>query len=301
NVSISSGIISATGFSSPSVYVNGIGSSTISADQWSHIAITTATPFDANDIDIGRISTNYFDGTIDNVKIYDKALSTAEISWEYNQGAPIAHWALNEGLGTTAYDESDHDYDSTLGTGNSSPSWVDGKTSKALDFDGTNDYVSLPNSFNLNQGSVTAWVKTTDTTGVIFAEGNSASSDPYFMLTIYPSAAGIYRSSYQGLAYGNTNITDNKWHFITWTQTGSANGLKIYIDGQEETLTWTEGSNNGGWFDDCAGNTFAIGVLDRSSDWGYLDGIIDEVKVYNYVLTTNQIKTNYNNEAIKFN
>ena len=54
-----------------------------------------------------------FDGLIDDVRIYDRALSESEITELYNErykelGDEVAHWKLNEGKGEVVYDSSEN-------------------------------------------------------------------------------------------------------------------------------------------------------------------------------------------------
>jgi hypothetical protein len=83
SISVSGGTISATGLSSPTVYVNGIATSTVTATR-SEIVITTATAFNADDLQLGYIS-SYYNGDIDLVEIYNRALTASEVSNLYNQ------------------------------------------------------------------------------------------------------------------------------------------------------------------------------------------------------------------------
>ena len=46
----------------------------------------------------------WYSGAIDNVKIYNYARSPAQIAWDYNRGAPVAHWRLDECQGNVAHD-----------------------------------------------------------------------------------------------------------------------------------------------------------------------------------------------------
>jgi hypothetical protein len=61
------------------IYVDGSLGSTIDTN-WHHVVITTGSDVNANAVDIGRISTGYFDGQIDDVRLYDRVLSAAEIT-----------------------------------------------------------------------------------------------------------------------------------------------------------------------------------------------------------------------------
>lgn len=87
SISISAGTLTATGFSSPSIYVNGELSTSVVADLPQHIMVTTATGFSASDMDIGRISSSYFDGfIIGNVSIYDDEKSVNFAKYKYEEG-----------------------------------------------------------------------------------------------------------------------------------------------------------------------------------------------------------------------
>src|SRR3989344_5541950 len=86
---------------------------------------------------------------------------------DVSEGGLVGHWAMNEGSGSTAYDFSGNGNGGILQGGMSSTGWVlDTPLSNgayALEFDGTNDYVSAGNGSALNiTGDVTiaTWFKT---------------------------------------------------------------------------------------------------------------------------------------------
>ena len=147
------------------------------------------------------------------------------------------------------------------------------------------------------------WVKST-ASGIpfIFAEGISSGSDPYYGLTLNGGYAGNYRNSSLGRCYGDQLINDGTWHHVVWTQTGSSGGLSIYTDGKPNTITCAEGSNDGGWFADTAGNQFAIGKLWRGAGGNQIyTGMLDDIRIYNYPLTATQVKLLYNGgSAVSF-
>jgi len=86
-LTMSSGAITASGFSSPTIYVNNVVNGTIIASRWNHIVVTTATSFDASNLTIGKRSTNYFSGQMDEVKIFNYALTSNQVKLDYNFGA----------------------------------------------------------------------------------------------------------------------------------------------------------------------------------------------------------------------
>lgn len=83
-IKITNGTVSVPGFASPTIYINGSVGSAITTD-WNHIVVTTNTGIDANDLDIARLeNSSNFHGLIDEVRIYDRVLSSDEVLIIYN-------------------------------------------------------------------------------------------------------------------------------------------------------------------------------------------------------------------------
>ena len=74
------------------------------------------------------------------------SLGYAEIDPE----SVVGMWLLDEGKETTAKDSSGEENDGTLMEG---PKWVNGKFGAALEFDGTDDYVSAGDTDGLSGGA----------------------------------------------------------------------------------------------------------------------------------------------------
>jgi len=55
-----------------------------------------------------------FNGIIDEVRIYNRALSAEEVKYHYNRGGPVASWNFDEGSGTVIHDSSGNGFDGTL-------------------------------------------------------------------------------------------------------------------------------------------------------------------------------------------
>jgi len=55
-----------------------------------------------------------FSGSIDDVRIYNRALSAEEVRYHYNRGGPVAEWKFDEGSGTAVYDSSGNEFDGVL-------------------------------------------------------------------------------------------------------------------------------------------------------------------------------------------
>lgn len=82
-IKISSDAIVASGFTSPTYYVDGAVGSAISGTDWHYIAVTDTANINADNVDIGKAALNYFYGLIDDVRIYNRALTADEISKLY--------------------------------------------------------------------------------------------------------------------------------------------------------------------------------------------------------------------------
>ncbi|MDF1498843.1 MAG: LamG domain-containing protein, partial [Patescibacteria group bacterium] len=82
------------------IYVNGVLENTVQN--------TNTINFSTSDLYISSWSAtdSYLSGSIDEVRIYNRTLSADEIRKHYNQKKPILHLKMDEGSGTTAYDES---------------------------------------------------------------------------------------------------------------------------------------------------------------------------------------------------
>ena len=127
------------------IYVNGATSGTpgVSADP---VGITAVT-----DLTIGNRSggtDRTFDGSIDEVRIYNRALGLSEIQANYASGLGsytpystsglVGWWHLDDAYGDTATDSSGNGNDGTL-TNMDNSDWVNGKVAKPVGTEGNND------------------------------------------------------------------------------------------------------------------------------------------------------------------
>ena len=218
----------------------------ISAGQWTHVAVTvksgkqvlyingvaqtTATitgnlPSNAIDIRIGADDIGYlryFKGYIDEVKIFDNAMTAADVLALKNETHPCPV-AATEAAG---YHLEDHEWSNSAGQVNDYISNHDGRPFNNLamldptpaltgdpgtcaygDFNGTNQYIKIPNSSDLNVDgsfSIAVWVKN---------QGNSSTYPG--MVTSRSSSGGFaLTSSFPG------NVPD-KWYFTTRNAAGT--------------------------------------------------------------------------------
>ena len=89
---ISTGTVTATGFDTPTTYIDGYSTNdTVAASVWVMVAATTATGFAADDMDLMLSAGTYFGGEMSNVIIYTQELTAVQIAEVWNDpGRPLA-------------------------------------------------------------------------------------------------------------------------------------------------------------------------------------------------------------------
>ena len=158
---------------------------------------------------------------------------------------------------------------------------------EALQFNGTNHYVTIPTT-NLPTGNsprtVVAWVNVGNS-GVnksIINWGASTQTNNTRFCLYYDVDGSIRVVGENNDRPGKTVINDGKWHHIAATHDGST--VSLYIDGQLDTshsVTYN------------TANTVAyIGKRTWAND-EYFGGSIDEVKIWSVALDSNQIADSY--------
>ena len=239
-----------------------------------------------------------FYGLIDEVRIYNRALSAEEIRYHYNRGGPVAQWKFDEGSGTTAYDSTENNNDGTLSGFASPPTstsgWTTGKYGTALSFDGDNDYVNAGSGASLKPDvfSVEAWVKynaggffpvavwDADFAPGVYVKYTAAWTEPIIILN-----SGNYKYFQEG------NLWDGNWHHIVFIVIGNAQNdilnSKFYVDAQEKAGVVGAVANSNA---PLAKSDLIMG----GNNYSHANGLIDDVRIYNYARTADEIRLDYN-------
>ena len=231
------------------------------------------------DVQIGNYgsSSRYFQGLIDDVQIYDRALSAPEIE-ELALVHLQLHLAFDESEGSVANDLTLKNRQGQLVNG---PVWqpASGIVGGALSFDGMNDYVAI-SGFKGIVGSASrtcsAWIKPAKASGVILAWG---STDVGAKWIVCINEDGTLRTEVSGgYLYGTTVLTNNQWHHITvvLSDDGSpeVNEIQLYVDGQRETI----GDVASYPINTAATQDVRIGAFYTGPR--YFQGLIDDVQIY---------------------
>lgn len=159
----------------------------------------------------------------------------------------------------------------------------------SLHFDGTNDYIEIPNnsSLNLTQATFETWV---------YWEGNGY-FDNIFMKGNYGWGAAIVANGqiewwqqYTGGAGPNSNasVPKNVWTHIAITVTHNGS-ITFYINGD------TAGTKTGALLENNT-NNLMIGRQGTGCACNYFKGNMDEMRIWNTIRTQAQIKANMNRE-----
>jgi hypothetical protein len=162
----------------------------------------------------------------------------------------------------------------------------------ALQFDGVNDYVDLPESASLttgftNQITIEAWIYSDNFLNAsIIASGNqndyAIASQPNGKLRV--DLYGIDAAS-GGAFFSKASLTTNTWYHIAVTYNGSTE--TILINGQVDTARSASGTLG----TSPQGEDIRIGAYNASN---FFRGIIDEVRIWNIARTPAEIQQHMN-------
>ncbi|HHJ40449.1 MAG: hypothetical protein AXA67_08385 [Methylothermaceae bacteria B42] len=217
----------------------------------------------------------------------------------------VGHWTLDSDTSDSSGNGNDGTLMGDAAINNSSSTNNVGPGKVVLD--GTGDYVNLDSAVatvgTLTEGSVTAWVQTSDSSSVqaIFSISDKGDKTSYSSLGI--NKGNFFfdiaeNGTYKIWLDTNTNIADGTWHHIAVTVDSSGNSL--YVDGNKLTnsdLIYSNGDATTNNFLNTVLNsdTVAIGAITRNSilEWE-LGGLVDDVRVYNRALTAGEIAQLYN-------
>jgi len=172
----------------------------------------------------------------------------------------------------------------------------------SVNLDGSNDYIDCGGDadFSFTDGSgndsafsISAWVKLDDNLRArIAGKGSSEwlfTTDSNRKLSLYCWNQGS-TSAYIG-KFGSI-LTTGAWHHIVGTYDGSnsVNGITLYQNGSDDT----SGNGSAGTYASMSPNQGALRIGQWPLNSSMADGLVDEVAVFDYELTSSQVSTIYN-------
>ncbi len=323
-------------------YYNIFNTGTLTADQWNHVVLTrtynsqwqlflngsslgtyTAQGLtnDFSDTEYyfgGYFGASYrYNGVIDQARIFNKALSSSEVTTLYNETTSTANTlqVLGDYSCIAAYtfegnaNDLSTNYNGTAsnvrydysGTA-SNITYATGKFDKGAVFNGSNSVIDIENMRTVmgNNFAVSLWVKTPST----------------FASSGYPAILSMYGYTGSGSAYGwdieynNSNkitfywvsssgvgnyilssslSTDTWYHVVAQKDSSSAN---LYINGQLDNDS-TYGSAYGMYYNNFNRMTIGAKRLNYGSTSGHISGMVDQVRLFTKQLSSAEINSLY--------
>ncbi len=203
----------------------------------------------------------------------------------------VGEWKMDEGSGTNLNNSwnthvgtlTNFNFDTTDGWRTSNQC----VSNSCLEFDGTNDYINLGTAFGnlgLNDFTVSLWFKIPKDASyrALLSKGIYNASD-FLLYKINTNDVRIYCDAGTILIIDNS-WSENKWNNVVITREGAI--AKMYMNGKyvnQDTTSAVDLTNSHNW---------NIGASEDGTQ-RFIDGFIDEVRVYNQAMPSSKIKENY--------
>lgn len=252
------------------------------------------TPFLVGGYSVGGNPLATFTGMVDDLQVYDHALSDSEVQWLFtNPGqtpcapAGLVSWWKAENSAEDSFGDNDM-------SSPNAPGYAAGRVNKAFRFNGTTQYLQDNTPQRIPEGNtprtVLAWIKWAGENSVahqnIFSYGIWGTDSRTFFFERRSSTGKLYLTGYNNDLSGNTVINPNVWYLVAVTHDGTT--TKLFVNGAEDgsgakTLDTTIGP---------------VGIIigdapANDGNHGKFNGLIDEVAVFNRALSQQEIAAIY--------
>ena len=242
------------------------------------------------DLSIGADSegaAGHFTGDVDDVAVYDMALSDAEIR-SLLAGPTHPNRVVSYGFNGDATDGGPGGHDGTLVGGTYTTDRF-GLPNAALRLDG-NDYVQVADHPDLRlTGGLTlaAWIR--ERSSGTYAKIISRRAGNYFYFLGVDNGrpyGGIGDGSSYTVTRKSIAMIPDRWHFVAFVYDDATNSMRIYFDGSlDETAVAVS-------LPLLPGVDLTIGA-DNEGSQHFFTGSIDGVAIYDQALTVDQIRESY--------
>lgn len=170
-----------------------------------------------------------------------------------------------------------------------------GNDNRALDFDGTNDYVYIATPLISNQPSpftINCWIKSDSAGyfGTLLAD-RAGTSNAYKYRILWNDDNKIRFYMYDGTTPSQikslTTLQQGVWYFVSAVYDNATANMYLYINGTLEANI-----NSSIWSANL--NPTTIGVIQGPVTEQWFNGAIDDLRIYNRALSVQEIQTLYN-------
>lgn len=239
-----------------------------------------------------------FDGRIDDVRIYNRALSTDDIATLYAGGdgtevditpdistGLVIHYKMND---TTSLPRVVNNIGGYNGTAYDSVASVPGKINNALSFDGSGDKVDFSISTfptELTNWSWCLWIKANSIVQDDTLMSNWTGANKFFGLNGSGNVEVYYGSGWKSSTGGV--ITTGSWFHLAFVM-NSDTGLTFYINGVPK------GTDGGKWSFTRTGTWNIAARMDSYPDYLQFNGVMDDVRLYNKTLSDSDVLSLWN-------
>lgn len=248
-----------------------------------------------------------FNGSIDDLRIYNRALSATEIQTLYNAGSAkiitpnklglVGYWSMDEGSGNIAHDFSGNSLNGTL-SGNPSPTWISGKHIGATSFGGTPNCGSSCSNYGLISTNNISLPSTLSVCTWIYPKYSAVSEliihgpgPTHYAFEFYQSGLAIVmRGGSSTAAVSASLLMLNKWNFVCGT-INSTIGI-IYINGIASAPATIAAPST---------TSAAINIGAYSNNNYAFNGYMDDVRIYNRTLSAAEVLGLYQSSEVKIN
>ena len=246
-----------------------------------------------NPTDLLRLLPNVTSGSLS----YDWVAPVLSPEPSYTMGL----WHLDDGSGTTTTDISGN---GNNGSFSGAPVWsTSGRFGHALNFDGTDDYVSIPDAPSLDVDSATgaitieAWIYP-HTSGsniwrsIVAKRAMSSAPGTNYEISLDRETGNLlfYSGHWPQIWVSSVSIPLNQWSYVAVTLQASEGRLRFYRNGMLLDSTVID-SGSGGCFGGATNSVLTIGTAGQIAEC--FDGVIDEVRLTGRALSSSEIADNF--------
>ncbi len=245
-------------------------------------------------------ATGYYDGYIDEARVYNRALSGSEIQRLYNWApGPFAYYRLDKTSTTETIVDSSGNNNSGTGENFATTDWVQGKYGGALTFDGSDNAIDMystgfSDDFNGNSGTLAAWIKVRNAN--VWTDGSyrqifhfvPSNVDRFEIAksSVSNDLRFYFRTNSSDIVAYDYSTAETDWFHVALTWDNPNGHVIAYINGEQifnNDGAWTA------WVTPLLDEWTTIGAARSDAPTQAFNGYIDDVRVYNYPRTNGQI------------